>query len=185
RMAPPSSGSTGSANVSARAGLGASWVSCQVDALAAAWARGDPKTAEEVIAEHPGLGEEAAIRLIYEEVCLRRESGQDVATTEIVGRFPQWKDQLAILLGCDRLLRPLIQLKGLPEIGSSLGLFRLVAELGRGASGKTYLAAEPALGDRLVVLKVISDDQEEHLSLARLQHTHIVPLFSEHTFPQL
>ena len=71
----------------------------------------------------------------------------------------------------------------LPEVGEDLGPFRLLAELGRGASGKTYLAAEPALADRLVVLKVISDDQEEHLSLARLQHTHIIPLFSEHAFP--
>ena len=71
----------------------------------------------------------------------------------------------------------------LPEVGEELGPFRLLAELGRGASGKTYLAAEPALADRLVVLKVIPDDQEEHLSLARLQHTHIIPLFSEQTFP--
>src|SRR5262249_10928023 len=33
-------------------------------------------------------------------------------------------------------------------------------------------------------LKVISDDQDEHLSLARLQHTNIIPLFSEHSFPE-
>ena len=58
------------------------------------------------------------------------------------------------------------------------------AELGRGASGRTYLASEPTLADRSVVLKVISDDQEEHLSLARLQHTNIIPLFSEHSFPE-
>src|SRR5439155_14139911 len=83
------------------------------------------------------------------------------------------------------LLRPLSRVAVLPEVGEGLGAFRLIAELGRGASGKTYLAAEPALADRLVVLKVISDDQEEHLSLARLQHTHIIPLFSEHTFPGL
>src|SRR5208283_4300794 len=60
---------------------------------------------------------------------------------------------------------------------------RLLSELGQGASGKTYLAAEPALADRLVVLKIIPDDQEEHLSLARLRHTHIIPLFSEQSFP--
>ena len=64
-----------------------------------------------------------------------------------------------------------------------LGPFHLIAELGRGASGRTYLATEPALADRPVVLKVISDDQEEHLRLARLQHTHIVPLYSEQTLP--
>src|SRR5882724_4541502 len=106
-MRPPSPGSVDSADLSSGGGPDSSWISRQVDALAAAWARGEPKTAEEVLAGHPGLGDEAAIRLIYEEVCLRRESGQDVATTEIVGRFPQWKDQLEVLLGCDRLLRPL------------------------------------------------------------------------------
>src|SRR5262249_43958515 len=43
----------------------------------------------------------------------------------------------------------------------------------------------PALADRPVVLKVMPADQEEHLSLARLQHTHIVPLYAEQTFPDL
>ena len=33
-------------------------------------------------------------------------------------------------------------------------------------------------------MKVITDDQEEHLSLARLRHTHIIPLFSEQSFPE-
>ncbi len=101
----------------------------------------------------------------------------------MVNRFPRWKDELEVLLGCDRMLRPFSRIAALPEVGEDLGPFRLLLELGRGASGKTYLAAEPALAGRLVVLKVISDDQEEHLSLARLQHTHIIPLFSEHTFP--
>ena len=143
-----------------------------------------PSAQEEILASNPGLGEESAIRLIYEETCLRRESGQEVRTSEVLGRFPRWKDQLEVLLGCDRLLRPMSQVAVLPEVGEVLGPFRLLAELGRGASGKTYLAAEPALADRLVVLKVISDDQEEHLWLARLQHTHIIPLFSEHAFPE-
>jgi eukaryotic-like serine/threonine-protein kinase len=159
------------------------WVSRQVQAMATAWSLGEPIRAEQLLADRPGLGDEAAIRLIYEETCLRRESGQNIDTTEVVSRFPRWKDELEVLLGCDRLLRPFARLAALPEVGEDLGPFRLLVELGRGASGKTYLAAEPALADRLVVLKVISDDQEEHLSLARLQHTHIIPLFSEHTFP--
>jgi serine/threonine protein kinase/tetratricopeptide (TPR) repeat protein len=153
--------------------------------MVSAWARGERLTAEELLARHPGLSDEAAVRLIYEEVCLRRESGEEVATTEVVSRFPQWKDELEVLLGCDRLLRPFSWVAPFPEIGEELGPFRLVSELGRGASGRTYLAVEPALADRLVVLKVIPDDQEEHLSLARLQHTHIIPLFSEQSLPDL
>ena len=159
-------------------------ISRLIDVMTAAWARGQPIRAEEILASNPGLGEESAIRLIYEETCLRRESGEEVPTTEVLVRFPRWKGQLEVLLGCDRLLRPMAQVAVLPEVGENLGPFRLLAELGRGASGKTYLASEPALADRLVVLKVISDDQDEHLSLARLQHTYIIPLFSEHSFPE-
>ncbi|HKM54455.1 MAG TPA: serine/threonine-protein kinase, partial [Isosphaeraceae bacterium] len=162
---------------------GSDWVSHQVEAMASAWAQGKPISVEELLADHPELNSEDAVRLVYEDVCLRREAGLDVLTDEVVRRFPQWKNELEILLGCDRLLRPLARTAVFPEIGEELGPFRLISELGRGASGKTYLATDPGLAGRLVVLKVSSDDQEEHLSLARLQHTHIVPLYSEHTFP--
>ena len=151
--------------------------------MAAAWARGERISVEEILEQHPGLKTEHAVRLVYEDLCLRREAGEDVSTAEVVSRFPQWREELELLLDCDRLLGPLSRTAILPEVGEQLGPFRLLAELGRGASGKTYLAAEPALADRLVVLKIIPDDQEEHLSLARLQHTHIIPLFSEQTFP--
>jgi eukaryotic-like serine/threonine-protein kinase len=160
------------------------WISRQVQAMASAWSRGERISAEQLLASYPGLDDEAAIRLIYEEVCLRRDSGQDIATTEVVNRFPRWKDELEVLLGCDRMLRPFSRVAMFPNVGEDLGPFRLLAELGRGASGKTYLAAEPALGHRLVVLKVITDDQEEHLSLARLWHSHIIPLFSEQSWPE-
>ena len=164
-------------------GSGSAWVSHQVQAMAVAWARGERIKVEEILERHPDLKTEHAVRLVYEDLCLRREAGEDVSTAEMVSRFPQWRDELELLLDCDRLLGPLSRAAILPEIGEQLGPFRLLAELGRGASGKTYLAAEPALADRLVVLKIIPDDQEEHLSLARLQHTHIIPLFSEQTFP--
>ncbi|MHB1556882.1 MAG: tetratricopeptide repeat protein [Isosphaeraceae bacterium] len=152
--------------------------------MAAAWSRGHRILADEVISRHPDLDDEAAVRLIYEEVSLRRDSGEDTPTSEIIRRYPRWKDELEVLLGCDRLLRPRAGIAALPEVGEHLGPFYLRAELGRGASGRTFLASEPTLADRPVVLKVLSDDQEEHLSLARLQHTNIIPLFSEHTFPE-
>jgi tetratricopeptide (TPR) repeat protein len=70
-----------------------------------------------------------------------------------------------------------------PEVGQTIGEFQLVAELGRGAAGRVFLAVQPALADRPVVLKLTPAGGGEHLSLARLQHTHIVPLYSAHTFP--
>jgi serine/threonine protein kinase/Flp pilus assembly protein TadD len=158
-------------------------ISRQVRAMALAWSRGERVLAEDVLAQFSGLGDEEIVRLIYEEVALRREAGEDVATTEVINRYPLYKDELEVLLGCDRMLRPFSRAALLPGAPGELGPFRLLAELGRGASGVTYLAEEPALGGRLVVLKVIPDDQEEHLSLARLQHTNIIPLYSETSFP--
>src|SRR5262249_26536425 len=59
----------------------------------------------------------------------------------------------------------------------------LESELGRGASGRVFLATQPALADRPVVLKLVPLLGREHLSLARIQHTHVVPLFSVQDFP--
>jgi eukaryotic-like serine/threonine-protein kinase len=162
---------------------GSAWVADRVEELVAAWRSGERATAGDVLARHPGLGGEAAVRLIYEEVCLRRESGEEVATAEVVARYPRWKAELERLLSCDRLLRPRAPAR-FPDVGGCLGEFRLLSELGRGAAGRTYLAAQAALADRPVVLKVAPLDHEEHLCLARLQHTHIVPLYSEQVFPE-
>ena len=159
------------------------WVSRQVAAMSAARARGEPIRAEAILERFPGLDRESAIRLIYEEVCLRREEGEEGVSAEVLHRFPRWRDELEILLDCDRLFRPGTAPTEFPAVGESLGPFRLLSELGRGASGRTFLATEPTLADRPVVLKVVPSDQDEHLALARLQHTHIVPLFSEQTFP--
>jgi serine/threonine protein kinase/Flp pilus assembly protein TadD len=159
-------------------------ISRQVAVMAAAWERGEQMTAAEILERFPDLDSESAIQLIYEEFCLRREAGLEVDRSEVVRRYPRWKDELRALFDCDRLIAPGGAVAGFPEVGETLGPFRLLAELGRGASGRTFLAADPGLADRLVVVKVVPADQEEHLALARLRHTHIVPLFSEHTFPE-
>ena len=57
------------------------WV-CQVRAMAAAWASGEQITVEELLKQYPELSTEKAVRLVYEEVCLRREAGQQVVTAE-------------------------------------------------------------------------------------------------------
>ena len=75
--------------------------------MAEAWANGRPITADDLLKQFPDLNIENAVRLVYEEVCLRREAGEDVPTAEITSRYPQWKEQLEILLDCDRLLWPL------------------------------------------------------------------------------
>lgn len=72
------------------------------------------------------------------------------------------------------------------EPGSSLPAeleladFELLSVLGEGAQGRVYLAREKSLDNRPVVLKVTPCRGREHFSLARLQHTHIMPLYWAH-----
>jgi serine/threonine protein kinase/Flp pilus assembly protein TadD len=58
-----------------------------------------------------------------------------------------------------------------------IGEFRLLACLGRGVRGAVFLADQPSLAHRPVVLKITACDGREHLSLAQLRHPHIVPLY--------
>ena len=70
-----------------------------------------------------------------------------------------------------------------PKLGEVLWGYRLLSELGRGAFARVYLAEQTELGDRLVALKVSRADGDEPQMLARLQHTHIVPIHSVHDDP--
>jgi serine/threonine protein kinase len=62
-------------------------------------------------------------------------------------------------------------------VGETIGEFRLLACLGRGVRGAVFLADQPSLANRPVVLKITACDGREHLSLAQLRHPHIVPLY--------
>jgi serine/threonine protein kinase/Tfp pilus assembly protein PilF len=155
------------------------------DALAANWRRGLCCRAEEVLAEYPALREHprAAVRLIYEEVLQRQERGQEVSLTELCARFPQWEEELAVVLDCHRVLGLVSRCPHYPEIGEALGEFHILAELGRGGMARVYLAKQDFLAGRFTVIKVTPRGNQEHLKLARLQHTHIVPLYSVRDFP--
>src|SRR5262249_15462451 len=56
--------------------------------------------------------------------------------------------------------------------------FSLLRELGRGTFACVYLAAEPALGNRLVAVKVSQHGTAEAEILGRLTHRNIVPIHS-------
>ena len=65
-------------------------------------------------------------------------------------------------------------------VGSTLHGFRLVEQIGQGAFARVFLAQQGDLADRPVVLKLMQDAVVESGALARLQHTHIVPIHSVH-----
>jgi len=148
--------------------------------LAESWRNGTRLRVEVLLDRYPSIREEkeAVVRLIYEEVCLREERGEAVLGVEIVARFPQLKSELEVLVACHDLLQAPPAQPHFPEIGQEIGDFELLAELGRGCQGRVFLARQHNLADRPVVLKMSSCEGKEHVSLARLQHTHIVPLYA-------
>lgn len=143
------------------------------------WREDDRVLTEDFLVRHPELRQrpEAAADLIYEELCLRQEHGSETPLEAVLGRFPEWRPQLQVLIDCQRLLGPRAVVPKFPAPGEFLGDFLLLLELGRGAQGRVFLANQLSLGDRLVVLKITPCETAEHLSLARLQHTHIVPIY--------
>src|SRR4051812_2352819 len=98
--------------------------------MAAAWREGARPLAEEYLARHPEVGSspETAARLIYEEICLREGIGQRSPWQEVMGRFPQWRPELEMLLDCHQLVAEHPPELDLPEPGERLGDYRLVAE---------------------------------------------------------
>ena len=155
-----------------------------LERLRRCWNAGQPLLVEQLLAEHPSWDSRSDLvfQLVCEEICLRREQGESVSISGLASRFPHWRSQLEVLLECQRLFED--EATHFPEVGSTVGEFRLVTELGRGAHSRVFLAHQTPLGDRPVVLKVVPMGTYEHLCLARLQHTYIVPLYSAHPDPE-
>jgi serine/threonine protein kinase len=68
----------------------------------------------------------------------------------------------------------------MPRAGATFHGFQLVRELGRGTFGRVFLARQPDVADRPVVVKVAADVGGEVRALAQLQHANIVPVYSAH-----
>jgi eukaryotic-like serine/threonine-protein kinase len=153
--------------------------------MAEAWRQGLRPRAEDFLNRCPELWEhpETALDLVYEEICLQQEHGHSVSVDEIVERFPSWRKQIEVLFNCQRLFDSSSAEPRFPETGETLGDFLLVASLGRGGNGRVFLARQESLAGREVVLKIVRRRNGEHLCLARLQHTHIVPLYAAADFP--
>jgi tetratricopeptide (TPR) repeat protein len=154
------------------------------DDLVARWRAGERPFAEEYLERHPELWHqtEAVLELIAEELAVRHEYGRPTSPSELARRFPRWRSQVEALWQCQSALGPTVP--QYPAPGTEIGGFRLLHELGRGAHGRVFLATQSELCGRRVVLKLAPKTGCEYLALARLQHSHIVPLHSAHEFPE-
>ncbi|HEY7331298.1 MAG TPA: protein kinase [Gemmataceae bacterium] len=160
-------------------------VECLAEEMAQRWREGEQPCVEDYLTRYPQLCDqpEAALELLYEEIHHRQEQGQEIRADELLRRFPHWRREVRALLECHHLLTPSLAGPQFPTVGETLGEFHLLAELGYGTTSRVFLATQPSLANRPVVLKLGPRGGCEHLSLARLQHTHIVPLHSAHDFP--
>ncbi|WP_020468677.1 serine/threonine-protein kinase [Zavarzinella formosa] len=80
----------------------------------------------------------------------------------------------------EKSLHDLAPDENLPEPGEVFAGFHLIRVLGSGAIGRVYLAHQDNLANRPVVLKIARQLWGECQTLARLQHTNIVPVYSTH-----
>ena len=153
------------------------------------WEADRPASPEHYLERWPNEPEadQDAASLLAAEFFYRRERGEEPSLGDYERRFPEHgtalgamvrqEDLIASLGGkrrhADRLLR-------LPAEGEEFFGFRLREKLGRGAFASVFLAEQTDLAGRPVVLKVSAIEGSEHHTLARLQHTNIVPIFSVH-----
>jgi serine/threonine protein kinase len=65
-----------------------------------------------------------------------------------------------------------------PEVGHDFFGFRLEQALGSGAFARVYLARQPEIGNRRVVLKVTLRTDDERHTLGKLRHPNVLPIHS-------
>ena len=117
---------------------------------------------------------------LYRDLLLRRM--QETRDEKSIVAEPGWSfDSRSVKGGLGYLsqtspVTPLIA----PDIDDEIYGFRLLHELGSGSFAKVFLARQGDLADREVVLKISAIEGTEPQTLAQLQHTHVVPIYSVH-----
>ena len=150
------------------------------------WRGGEPPDARAALLAHPEIvGQKSAVLdLAYEEFCLRTEAGEKLAASTFCDKFPTCRHSLQRLLEVHQYLHvnsgaaALLGEPKWPALGERLLGFEIREELGRGAIGRVFLAQQPALGNRWVVLKLSVGGAAEAETLGRLAHPNVVPVFS-------
>ena len=160
------------------------------------WAAEDPRSLANYRQRLPELFADPEIlgQLAYEEYRLRKAQGEAISPDEYAKRYrldvSSWPCGEDTSLDSGTVTRSLFHPDSsvtsrpsdsqFPTCGQSIGSFQLVQQIGEGAFAKVFLARQTDLAERHVVLKVTSIPTHESDRLARLQHSHIVPVYSVH-----
>lgn len=143
--------------------------------------------ARELMEKYPELGDHptALIDLAYEEYCRAIEHGESIDTSLFAARFPEVEESLLELLnvhdflaGTSLILGPETEVDW-PTVGEEFLGYRLMEPLGEGAFSRVFLAREPELGNRRVVVKITGKQDNEAKFLGRLDHPNIVAIHSK------
>ncbi|MCA9035320.1 MAG: serine/threonine protein kinase [Planctomycetaceae bacterium] len=152
------------------------------------WAAGLRRLVEDYADDFPELTE-IPDELIFEEYHVRRSHGDKVTADEICERFPSQRSRLLSVLAVTPSLAKSLQdrLEGgawkTVYPGQQIGDFELLLELGAGAFAKVFYARQRSM-QRLVALKVSADRGAEGMTLAQLDHEHIVRVYDQLRMPE-
>jgi serine/threonine protein kinase/Flp pilus assembly protein TadD len=144
-----------------------------------AFEAGEPKRLQDYASRFPDFfaDQENIEAVAYEEYRLRMQHGEDVSPADYEQQFAvdsrNWpssrRGNVSSAVGSE-----------MPEVGDRFLGFRLTGELGRGAFSTVFLAEQDDLAKRPVALKISREFFGESQTLAQLQHTNIVPVYSVH-----
>ncbi len=149
------------------------------------WSRGTPKLLDEYFHHFPDLKKQSQM---LNAVCFEEHRQKILAGRQSDARsyeslygvsVDDWRLSRSVPTSSHRLMDDAQdKMDGLPSVGDSFLGFELIAELGRGSFARVFLARQLSLSNRMVALKVTKNRYSDSKTLARLQHTNIIPVYS-------
>jgi serine/threonine protein kinase len=124
--------------------------------------------------EEPNIADYSKMYPDY-KVSLNRMAKPDAPTVEEnkEARSSSWHDTI---VASGNILNDI-------QVGDQLDEFDLLAELGRGAFAKVFLARQISM-QRMVALKISADHSREAQTMAQLEHAYIVRVFDQRILPE-
>lgn len=157
----------------------------------AAWRAGQPADAAALLKQHPALAadEEVVLDLACEEYFQRAAAGTPPDPEAFARRFPTYRTLVRRMAEVHSFLEANPDLLAVTELLDSLKPgdnflgFVLLRELGRSPLTRVFLARQPELGGRCVVVKIGHGAAGEARTVGPLNHPNIVPVYSVHVDP--